>query len=325
MRIGQLLGLAVMASLCSLETQVAAQPMVWTTTPLQTNGDRFFESTNMSWSLRGPNFFASFGGPGVGAPRFGGYNPNAGLSSGWAFNSGKFSGAFRFNFSQGYERYSSTMAPSLMTMNGQPGYFFSGIRRPFVYSQVPVVAPGGAFFSVPSAAFHQQMRRAPTIAERVLNGDVILPRKSPTPQPSPLPVAHGGKGASSGGTNDAAFAWFMDSSTGVSQTSHASHQLERKPRSSPASAEFLAGSAAGPEPAPAVVAQVNEMDGTEQSVVGGPAASDRIASVYFQQGRKAEEQGKLDRARFLYGLAIDRGDEELKSQIQDRLQLLKAK
>ena len=60
----------------AVDLSVYAQPMVVTTTPLQSNGHRFFESTNMNWSMRGPNFFATFGGPNIGAPRFGGYNPH---------------------------------------------------------------------------------------------------------------------------------------------------------------------------------------------------------------------------------------------------------
>lgn len=306
------------ASACSLifatGLSVSAQPMVVTTTPLQSNGDRFFESSNMNWSLRGPNFFATFGGPNIGVPRFGGYNPNAGISSGWAFNSGKFSGNFNFNFSQGYERFSTTTAPSLTTMNGQTGQFFSGVRRPFVYSLVPVVPPGGAFFSAPSPAFHRQHRRCGTLAERVLRGELVLPK------PRQREVSGVSIDESQGKQLDtspeaarvnAAYAWF-ESFPQVNQVSGSDSELSRLPEEPVKThVENLLANHADDVAVPA------EDAAGSNAVV--KSSSNRIADVYLKKGLDAVEKKDFAAARFLFRLASDKASGELQRTIQNQL------
>lgn len=157
---------AVCLILAGIDANASAQQtMVRTTTPFQSNGDRFYENFGVGWSVRrGPNFFATFGGPTVAAPKFGGFNPNAGISSGWSVRNGDWSTNFNFNFSQGYERFSSTVAPTVMSLDGQPAYFFSGVQRPYVRSLVPIVpGGGGGFFSVPPGSIPQ--RRVVTTPE----------------------------------------------------------------------------------------------------------------------------------------------------------------
>ena len=316
---------SVACCLCvALSMPASAQPMVYTTTPLQTNGDRFFESTNMNWSLRGPNFFATFGGPNIGVPRFGGNNPNAGISSGWAFNSGKYSGTFGFNFSQGYERFSTTTAPSLVTTNGQSGQFFSGVRRPFVYSLIPVVPPGGAFFSAPNPAFHQQYRLPSSLAERVLRGDVILPESRSTAQPGT--TSNGDSPAMTSADpatarRNAAFAWFIDRpETNASATN-----------SQPTTDNAGLCPTSAPEEKPienqaALVAQQVGSADSEIAPEANPkspsAHSQRIAEVYFQRGLDAEADNNLTNATFLYRVAAKRASGELKARIDRRLRSL---
>ena len=317
--------LACMLSLMHLllpDSPAVAQPMVYTTTPLQSNSDRFFESGNMNWSLRGPNFFATFGGPNFGVPRFGGYNPNAGISSGWAFNSGKFSGTFGFNCSQGFERTSATTAPSLMLSNGQTGQFFSGVRRPFVYSLVPVVSPGGgAFFSSPSPspALQQQYRQPCTVAEQVLRGDVVLPKSQAATQYVP-----GSSGSNT--TTDpsdpateranSAYAWFQHHSQNYAVSS-----------------DLVA-----PPPPPAFVDPVSEplknplsnvskllaSSDEEASLVKTDAtsASQSIAQIYFQRGLDAEADKDVTKAGFLFRMAVERATGDLRDRIEKRLENL---
>ena len=293
---------------------VSAQPMVYTTTPLQTNGDRFFESTNMNWSLRGPNFFATFGGPNIGVPRFGGYNPNAGISSGWAFSSGKFSGTFGFNFSQGYERFSTTTAPSLMTTNGQTGQFFSGVRRPFVYSLVSVVPPGGAFFSAPSPEFHQQHRLSGTLADRVLRGELVLPNSRRNAEAEMSIEELHGKQLDNGLETDrvnAAYVWFQTSA-----------QTDQNLGSGSDSDRLLA------EPVITHVENLlsNQSDEvaipTEVAAAGAAVAKsspNRIADVYLQKGLDAVAKKDFARARFLFRLASEKASGGLKKTIQKHL------
>ena len=306
------------ASACSLifatGLSVSAQPMVVTTTPLQSNGDRFFESSNMNWSLRGPNFFATFGGPNIGVPRFGGYNPNAGISSGWAFNLGKFSGNFNFNFSQGYERFSTTTAPSLTTMNGQTGQFFSGVRRPFVYSLVPVVPPGGAFFSAPSPAFHCQHRRSGTLAERVLRGELVLPK------PRQREVSGVSIDESQGkqlGTSpeaarvNSAYAWFQ-SSPQVNQVSGSDSESSRLPEEPVKThVENLLANHADDVAIPAE-------DAAGSNAVM-KSSSNGIAEVYLKKGLDAVGKKDFAAARFLFRLASGKASGELQKTIQNHL------
>ncbi len=309
--------IAVCSALCAINLSVYAQPMVVTTTPLQSNSDRFFESSNMNWSLRGPNFFATFGGPNIGVPRFGGYNPNAGISSGWAFNSGKFSGNFNFNFSQGYERFSTTTAPSLTTMNGQTGQFFSGVRRPFIYSLVPVVPPGGAFFSAPRPEFHCQHRRSGTLAERVLRGELVLPsrkqREATGVSINQSKGVNSGKGPETDRVN-AAYAWFQTSPE-VGQKAGKESSLDRLP----------------PEPVVSHVEkllsnQSDEGDNSTEVAVASDAVvkspSNKIAKVYLQKGLDAVEKKDFATAGFLFRLASEKASGELQKTIQKHLTTL---
>lgn len=317
-----LLASAICCLHAALSSPAAAQPMVYTTTPLQANGDRFFESTNMNWSLRGPNFFATFGGPNIGVPKFGGYNPNAGISSGWAFNSGKFSGTFGFNFSQGYERFSTTTAPSLMTTNGQTGQFFSGVRRPFVYSLVPVVPPGGAFFSAPNPAFQQQYRLPSTIAERVLRGDAVLPEsRSAALLGNKSNVSHSGIASTdpASARQNAAYAWFSDKASTRASTSN--------PQPAPSNLTSTALNASEDKSVENQAALV-----AKQVIASKPAPqpdssdtstnSQRIAKVYYQRGLDAEADNNITKATFLFRMAAKRASGELKNRIDQRIRSL---
>ena len=311
----QILFTIAACSVCfAVNLSVYAQSMAVTTIPLQSNGHRFFESTNMNWSMRGPNFFATFGGPNIGAPRFGGYNPHAGMSSGWAFNSGKFSGNFNFNFCQGYERLSTTTAPFLTTMNGQTGHFFSGVRRPFVYSLVPVAPSGGAFFSTPGPALHRQFRRSGTLAERVLRGELVLPTSRPLEVPGVSFSQSQGKQSGKSPETDrmnAAYVWFQ-TSPHVDQKTGNDSGLDRL----------------SVEP---VVTHVEKLLSNQSDEVAIPintaagsdavlkSSSNKIAKVYLQKGFDAVEEKDIATARFLFRLASEKASGDLLKTIQKQI------
>ncbi|NQV25124.1 MAG: hypothetical protein HQ518_12240 [Rhodopirellula sp.] len=308
-----------------VNSSVVAQPMVYTTTPLQTNGDRFFESTNMHWSLHGPNFFATFGSPNIGIPPFGGYNPNAGISSGWAFNSGKSSGNFGFNLSQGYQRFSTTTAPSLMTTNGQTGQFFRGVQRPFIYSLAPVVPTGGAFFSTSSPAFHQQYELPSSVAERVLRGDLVLPPpRSATRSAAVHSPAHTENAPSDPAATriNAAHVWFQN--TPQRNTAPQRSMAPPTPRSSVDAAQPEIGDTLKPQEPEA--GANNAAAFRSSSVAPTPPhadiASQQIAEVYFQRGLAAEAKADTAKASFLFRIAADRASGKLKDQIDQHLRSL---
>ncbi|MCC7419184.1 MAG: hypothetical protein IT428_02770 [Planctomycetaceae bacterium] len=131
-------------------------------TPLQGTRSSFFEGINSGWSVRGPNFFASFGGGGNNAaPQFGGYMPNAGIQSGFTFGGGPFSGNFNFGAAQGASQSFTSETPLLTTMNGQPGSLFIGRERPFVTSLVPIVGPGVVAYAPVVSGVPQYPQLAP--------------------------------------------------------------------------------------------------------------------------------------------------------------------
>lgn len=141
----------VVGSDCVLAQQVTTQ------TPLQNNGTRFFEQSNISWGVRNPHYFFSFNGGGA-APPFGGFQPNAGLNGGFTIGNAQFN----FGFAQGASSTSSTFAPMLTTTSGYPGSLFIGTVRPFVVGAAPVVGAGG-FGNVAPAG---------PLAERIATGQL---------------------------------------------------------------------------------------------------------------------------------------------------------
>ncbi len=116
--------------------------MVTTQMPLQHNGASFYESSHVGWNVHNPHYFMNFNGGG-GVPPFGGYQPNAGLHTGFAVGNAQFD----LGFGQGASINSTSVTPMLTTTNGYPGSIFIGSQRPFVTGIVPQV--GGGFASIP--------------------------------------------------------------------------------------------------------------------------------------------------------------------------------
>lgn len=139
----------------------SAQQMINTTTPLNQISSSFFENNSVTWSLKGPNFFANFGG--AAPPPFGNPDPNSGLRTGAAFNRGGISGTLGFNFGQGSNRTITSSAPSITTMDGVPGSFTSATIRPFVTGITPIVGDYPQLGPIPhgqemSQAFQQRQQ-----------------------------------------------------------------------------------------------------------------------------------------------------------------------
>lgn len=156
--------------------------------PFNSVGSSFYENIGTNWGLRGPGWFANFGGgaPGV-APQFGGFDPNAGANGGVGFRAGNVMGFLNFTAGQGANSTFVSQTPNVTIPNGGTGYFIDGTFRPFVTSITPVVADN----SDPSP-LRERMRR-------LQSGEVQAP--SPTDQTavpaSPAPAAGGGGGNSS--------------------------------------------------------------------------------------------------------------------------------
>lgn len=113
--------------------------MIHTEVPFTSINSDYFESSGVRWSLRGPNWFANFGGQGPLLPPFGSADPGAGLRGGFGFSNGGVSGSLGFHFAQGSSRSITSTTPSLTTMDGYPGSISAGVVRPFVIGFTPVV------------------------------------------------------------------------------------------------------------------------------------------------------------------------------------------
>jgi hypothetical protein len=274
-------------------SDATAQTMIQTTVPLQSNSDSFFESSNVGWSVRGRNFFASFNAPAP--PPFGGFNPNAGLTSGFAFRRGGFSGNLNFNFSQGYSRTSTTVAPTVMSLNGYPSNFFAGTVRPFVASVVPTIGrgrgAGGPFFSVPSGNILRGQGpayRLSQLQERLAQGRKTEPssrtdRTEPAPEPAPRRELDTAERAA------AAFGFFQGS-----------------------------GSRPSSESSSRSTARTTRQSASPPSVSGEPKS---LADLYFRKGLEAEARSRTT-ARMYYRMAFQRATGDLRLQIDRRLQAI---
>ncbi|WP_417747109.1 hypothetical protein [Rosistilla oblonga] len=144
----------------------AMAQLLHTATPQQSIGDSYSEQLGIRWGLRGPGWFVNVPN-GVGNPAFGGSDPNAGLTGGFASRRGNVSGSLGFQWYQGSNRSMSTVAPSLTTLDGYPGSMFSGSVRPFVTSVTPAV---GSFTppneGIRQAGLQRQQATLDSIASR---------------------------------------------------------------------------------------------------------------------------------------------------------------
>jgi hypothetical protein len=149
--------LTLIVSVSPLAGPVVAQ-QVTTTVPFQSLGSNYSESIGTQWSLGGRNW--SWTNNQSVAPPFGPSLANSGMRGGFQFGGNGVSGNLGFHFAQGSDRSIVSSTPSVTTMNGQPGSFFSGEVRPFVMGVTPIV---GAYPTAPtelatlSAASQQAM------------------------------------------------------------------------------------------------------------------------------------------------------------------------
>ena len=124
---------------CGVSSTGRAQ-MIHTSVPFSSINSSYYETSGVNWSLRGPNWFANFGGRGPLLPPFGNADPNGGLRGGFAFGGGGgVSGSLGFQFGQGSSRSMTSTTPSLTTMDGVPGSMSAGVIQPFVVGYTPIV------------------------------------------------------------------------------------------------------------------------------------------------------------------------------------------
>jgi hypothetical protein len=93
-------------------------------------------------------YFGQFGGGGGGGgviPPFGGFDPNAGLRTGWAVRGPNGGFNFGLNASQGSSTTLGGDSMSITVPNGGSGFIGNELFRPFVTGIIPVVGAGPTY------------------------------------------------------------------------------------------------------------------------------------------------------------------------------------
>jgi len=108
-------------------------------TPFHSLNDSFFEHIGTNWSFNWGNLSVRFGAPNIGAPQFGGYDPSAGLRTGWYSRGPDWDFGINLWAAQGSRRSLVSQVPSVTLMNGQTGIFSDTSQSPFVIGFIPVV------------------------------------------------------------------------------------------------------------------------------------------------------------------------------------------
>lgn len=307
-------GLAAVALVLAAGPPAVAQ-QVTVGTPYHTLSDSFFENFGVSWGLNWGNGFFRFGGsPFSAAPQFGGFDPSAGVNTGWAFRRNGLDGFFNLSAAQGYRQTFTSQTPSVTLTNGYPGSISDTSVSPFVIGYVPIVGgmptlpppystmtyPGVTYpgygmapmrgpiapVNRPVAAFRQKMANHGPAAARGPNSQQPVPRQAARPAArADLDLV----GAASGAATRAG-----DS---------AGRKL--------AAAQSSSAGKAVPS-----VAEARRLHRLEQ------AADENEALALFEKGRTAEEDGKPGAAKIFYRMAVKRAPGTLRDRIQARLDAL---
>jgi len=278
------------------DSHVAAQTMVTTTTPLQSNSESFFESSGVGWSVRRPGFFATFGGRGPMPVPFGLFDPNAGIQSGFSVRNGDWRANFNFHFAQGIQRFSSTTAPVLTSIPGQPASFFSGTRRPFVIGLTPIVPGSGSQFSIPSGAVYRPGNGLSPVQRAIANGfRPADPGRKKLQKAQAQP-----RTATSQDRSNTAYSFFGGRQTGSSKSQSVSVD------------------------APAAASGTRR----NQTVVDPPVRTaprtlqEELTELYWRKGMAAESNRDFRTAQDCYRKALSRAIGDRRREIQQRLNAL---
>lgn len=306
------LGVALLSARASLAQQATVS------TPFRQLNDSYFENMGTSWSLQGKGWYFNYGSPNSAAPQFGGFQPSAGANLGFSTMAGGVTGKFNANWSQGYRQSFVSQTPSVTLMNGATGYMMDSSVSPFVMGFVPVVGyypglggplgasllpdysrgmPDGSAMPSGSAAVQEALRRAKTAS----GGDARSALAEAQAENAGLPAKPAA--AKSQQKQD-------DLILGGSGASESLNQPASR------AAGLHASSAAR---AAASVAEARRLYAAEK------ASQDGEALKYMELARSAEEAGKPGTAKLYYQMAARRASNELKTQIQARLDDLNGK
>lgn len=303
--------LPLLAALGLLGVAVCAAPaqQVTVTTPFHAVNDSFFEQFGTHWGFnyKGLNF--SFGGPNMGMPQFGNFDPNAGISGGFGVQGGDFNGFFSFAAGQGYRQSLVSQAPSVTLTNGYPGSISDTSQSPFVVGVIPVVggfvegfplAPRPLYtMGYPIPPMGRQFQMAPQGDSRVR----AMMRQ--------IAAEHAARAGD--GSND-----LLAGLPGGGAGGGPAPPRVPAPavRSDPSFQKLAAAQSSSAGRAVPSVAEARRMHELEK------ATQNDEARVYYEKALGAEEGGKPGLAKVYYKMAVKRANGELRSRILARLKAL---
>lgn len=295
------LGLIFLAALPAAAQQVTVQ------TPFHSVSDSFFERNGVNWGLRFKGGgFMTFGTPNAAAPQFGGYDPSAGLQSGFGFNRGDVRGNLNFGMAQGSRRSFVSQTPVVTTWNGMPAYVSDSSVSPFVISYIPVV---GNYPAVPVVV--PQMAIPQPVSNSGVGSDAVRSALQRGRQPPPDPrIQAAGLAPPPPPEAAAAPRRAPRPHTGSNLNLVSNAPAPASPVPVAAARESSAG-----RPAPSV-AEARQMRAAEA------AGNEEEMAIVWEQGANAERNGNLGAARVYYQRVGRHASGDLKQRALDRLSAL---
>lgn len=139
--------------------------------PQTTVSDGYWEYIGGRWSYFGPGF--GFTGGGLSGPEFGGFDPNAGLTTGFAVGGNGTAGRLNLTAGTGRSTVMTSTTPMLTVTNGIPGSIFIGQQVPAVVGVVPVTGFNPGLNPALNPAF-TNLGAANTVAGRYQRGEFHL-------------------------------------------------------------------------------------------------------------------------------------------------------
>ncbi|GAB6167166.1 hypothetical protein JCM19992_31660 [Thermostilla marina] len=124
----------VTGCMCLLVPKPVAAQETAVTVPSIGLHEQYYERSGIVWALRGPNWFARFGGPDWAQPQ----------TFGLGTSGGPVSGGISVDWSHGTQRSATGISPTVVVPHGGLGSVSGAQWRPFVTGIVPVPGLGGA-------------------------------------------------------------------------------------------------------------------------------------------------------------------------------------
>ena len=305
------LGLAAIGLLGWPASHAAAQ-QVTVGTPYHSLSDSFFERTGTHWGFNWGGLNFSFGGPNMALPQFGGFDPSAGITGGWATQRGDFNGFFNFAAGQGYRQSFVSQVPSVTMMNGQTAYISDTSQSPFVMGFIPVV---GGYPIYPTISSPLSMTPPIYSFGNPGTGSMPLPEAGNPRVQELLRQRASGQAAAADDLPEPPAQAPPLVQRAVPQAAPPAAPDE------PAEAALPRGAAAnsGPsEPSSAALAVPSVAEARRLHELENSSQNDE-ATVLFERGRTAEEAGKIGAAKIFYQMAAKRASGALRDQVQVRL------